>query len=121
MVAGAYSSEHSEDRLARFQLLQDAARQVFSIGHTPVIGLNQALPMFLDLSLPLWQQTLNGERKIHVERMSKRLAAHCDAIVVLSRSRGVDLEVREVESRGGIVLDSLSSLSDLTGRGSPVE
>src|SRR4051812_8612581 len=88
MIAGPYRSgaKTSEQLQTNLDRMNAAAIEVFRLGHTPVIGVNMALPMirvagdasFDELMMPV----------------SLALAARCDAVLRLSgASTGADQEL----------------------------
>lgn len=83
-VAGKYSAGTEAEREANFASMNEAAARLLEMGHTPLIGVNAALPVV---------------ERAHVEdeyeaimRISMAVVSRCEAILVISRSKGADLE-----------------------------
>lgn len=105
MVAGPYSSgaKNAEERQANLDAMNRAAFLVWQKGHTPIIGVNAALPIieaveeasFEDVMMPL----------------SLALTARCDAILrVGGPSKGADQEVETFVERGLPVFRSIEEI-----------
>jgi hypothetical protein len=89
MVAGPYRSgaKTEEERDLNLNRLNRAAYEIFLKGHTPVIGVNMALPFIRSAGMKTYDEVMMP--------ISLALAERCDAILRLPgppRS-GVDAEV----------------------------
>jgi hypothetical protein len=105
MIAGPYSSgaRTDDERAENLRAMNRAALEVFRRGHTPIIGVNLALPVievagpdsFDELMMPL----------------SLALAERCDAVLRIGGpSSGADQEVERIRARGGAVYHSVGEL-----------
>ncbi len=103
MLAGKYSAPTAEERKANLDALNAAALAVYRRGHIPVIGLNNALPLF-------GEDTTNRARNADVMRVSLALAERCDAILMVSHSAGADAEMRLFEAAGKPVYRELDQI-----------
>lgn len=86
MLAGRYSAPTAVERKANLDALNATALAVYARGHLPVIGLNNALPLF-------GEDTTDRTRNADVMRVSLALAERCDAILMVSHSGGADREM----------------------------
>jgi len=102
MIAGPYTSgaKTESERAANLHAMNAAAYRVFQLGHTPVIGVNMALPVI---------EAADAERNgdAHDELMmpiSLALAARCDAVLRIGgASKGADKEMEVIRANGGRV------------------
>ena len=95
MIAGPYSSggANPAQRAANLTAMNAAALSVFEKVHTPVIGVNMALPII----------NLAGEDRFEEIMMpvSLALADRCDAILRIGGvSAGADQEVERMKAAG---------------------
>lgn len=109
MIAGPYTSgaRNEADRAANLRAMNAAAYAVFQLGHTPVIGINMALPV-IDAA-----GTDNQAQK-HDQLMmpiSLALAARCDAVLRIGGpSKGADEEVEVIRTKGGKVFTRVEDI-----------
>ena len=105
MIAGPYTSGGAspEERARRLRAMNECAVRVFEKGHTPVIGVNMALPVidaagterFDELMMPI----------------SLAMAERCDAVLRIGGpSTGADDEVARIERNGGFVYHSVDDV-----------
>ena len=105
MIAGPYSSGGADTaaRAANLRAMNEAALEVFQRGHTPIIGVNMALPVigvagddrFEEIMMPI----------------SLSLADRCDAILRIGGpSVGADQEVERLRAAGKPVYSSLEEI-----------
>jgi hypothetical protein len=97
MVAGPYSAPDAEGRAANLRRMNDAAVAVARLGHTPVIGVNAALPVLEAAGLPYshpWMMEI-----------SLALAERCDGCLHIANSPGADREAEAILKRGRRVAD----------------
>lgn len=105
MIAGPYTSgaRSESERAANLRAMNAAAYRVFQLGHTPVIGVNMALPV-IDAA----------GTHTHDELMmpiSLALAARCDAVLRIGgASKGADEEVAVIRANGGSVFTSIDDV-----------
>ena len=95
MVAGPYTSgaANEEARADNLRTLNRAAVALFRMGHTPIIGVNLALPLI----------EVAGRQSYDEIMMPLSLAAaeRCDAVLrVGGPSQGADEEVERFTSKG---------------------
>ncbi|MCI5056352.1 MAG: DUF4406 domain-containing protein [Flavobacteriales bacterium] len=87
MIAGPYrhGSEDPEKWKQNLIKLNQVAYEVLKLGHTPIIGVNMALPII--------ENTLSSYEKIMMP-MSLEMAERCDAVLRIGgASAGADMEV----------------------------
>ena len=95
MVAGPYTAGAAteEARAENLRALNRAAVAIFRMGHTPIIGVNLALPLI----------EVTGRQSYDEIMMPLSLAAaeRCDAVLrVGGPSKGADEEVERFTSKG---------------------
>jgi hypothetical protein len=115
MVAGPYGlvSQPPEQRRRNLEELEAAAYAVYKKGHIPVIGLNLALPITLDLAIAFWNQDVTTDQLQLVDRISLAAAERCEAVLRIGGpSTGADDEVRIIAARGGPVYRSIEEIPD---------
>ncbi len=105
MIAGPYSSggAGATERAANLRAMNEAALEVFQKGHTPVIGVNMALPV-IDVA---------GEDRFEEIMMpiSLALAERCDAILRIGgASVGADQEVDRLKAAGKQIYFSVDDI-----------
>lgn len=83
-VAGKYSAETESERQANFDAMNEAAARLLEIGHTPLIGVNAALPVV--------ERARVADKYEAIMQISMAVVSVADAILVISNSRGVDRE-----------------------------
>jgi len=105
MIAGPYrhGSEDKEVWRRNHQLLNENALRVFEMGHTPVIGVNGALPII--------EFNKDADYESIMMPLSLDLAQRCDAILrVGGPSEGADQEVAIFKSKDLPIYTSLSEI-----------
>lgn len=107
MIAGPYRSGSQDPKVWEENLKQmnQFAHAVFLKGHTPVIGVNMALPIIREV----------GEEHYDALMMpiSLALTEVCDAILRIGGpSTGADQEVDEFRKRGRPIYRTLSEIPD---------
>jgi len=90
-IAGPYSADSADKRQRNLDALNQAAVEVLRLGHTPVIGVNAALPIS--------QQFEPEDQYETIMSISLALVDKCDGILVLGESPGVIRELRLIESK----------------------
>jgi Domain of unknown function (DUF1937) len=83
-VAGRYSAETTAERDANFDAMNQIAARLLEIGHTPLIGVNAALPVV--------DRSQIENRYEAIMQISMAVVSACEAILVISRSNGTDRE-----------------------------
>lgn len=92
MVAGPYSAPDAQGRAGNLRRMNDAAVEVARLGHTPVIGVNAALPVLEAAGLPYnhpWMMEI-----------SLALAERCEGCLHIGNSPGADREAETIRARG---------------------
>ena len=102
MVSGPYTAggaDHAE-RARRLTAMNEAAVELLRAGHTPVIGVNLALPMIAAAGEDAFDEIMMP--------VSLELAERCDACVRIGGpSAGADAEVERFRRAGKPVFDDL--------------
>jgi hypothetical protein len=83
-VAGKYSAETAEERQANLDAMNRTAARLLEMGHTPLIGVNAALPVV--------ERARVADRYEAIMQISMAVVAAADAILVISHSRGARRE-----------------------------
>jgi hypothetical protein len=83
-VAGKYSADTDEERQANFDAMNEAAARLLEMGHTPLIGVNAALPVV--------ERARVADKYEAIMQISLAVVSICDAILVISHSKGADRE-----------------------------
>lgn len=105
MVAGPYSSGAADPtaRERNLRALNEAALALIEAGHTPVIGVNMALPMIEAAGPESYARIMMS--------LSLALADRCDACLRIGGpSRGADEEAERFRRRGRPVFFSLAEV-----------
>lgn len=83
-IAGPYSAATAEQRQKNLDALNTAAVKVLELGHTPLIGMNAALPVIEKANL---QDPYNA-----IMGISLAVINGCDALLLLAESPGANRE-----------------------------
>lgn len=102
-VAGPYSADTAEQRRRNLDVMNQAAVQVMSLGHIPVIGVNAALPVVECLEP-------GADQYEAMMTISLALVDKCDAILVIGESAGVNRERDLIASKGLPVYRAVSEI-----------
>ena len=105
MIAGPYSSgaPSPEARAANLRVLNQAALEIFEMGHVPVIGVNMALPMI--------EAAGEGAYERIMMPLSLSLVDRCDACLRIGgASSGADEEAERFRRLGRPVFFSLDEI-----------
>ncbi|MBL7811287.1 MAG: hypothetical protein JNL57_03600 [Bacteroidetes bacterium] len=102
-IAGPYSAETEEQRVKNLEVLNQAAAAVLSKGHTPVVGVNAALPVL---------EFYKGDRYEAIMRISMAVTGVCDAVLLLAESPGANKERDRIVSAGKPVFFSLDEITE---------
>jgi hypothetical protein len=111
MIAGPYRSGSSDPAVwaGNLKRLNAAAYTVLQKGHTPIIGVNLALPVVDAAGEERYGQIMPA--------LSLALAEKCDAILRLDGlSQGADEEVEAFRARGLPVFGSVDEIPDTDTR-----
>jgi hypothetical protein len=101
-VAGKYSAQTEAERQANFDAMNEAAARLLEIGHTPLIGVNAALPVV--------ERARVADKYEAVMQISMAVVAACDAILVISDSKGADRERDHFIANGKPVYHSIEEI-----------
>jgi hypothetical protein len=83
-VAGKYSADTAQERQTNFDAMNEAAARLLEMGHTPLIGVNAALPVV--------ERARVADKYEAIMQISMAVVAACDAIPVIGNSKGADRE-----------------------------
>jgi len=83
-VAGPYSAPTAEQRQKNLDAMNEAAARLLEMGHTPVIGMNAALPVLEKSNVP--------DRYAAVMQISLAVINTCDALLLIAESPGANKE-----------------------------
>lgn len=91
-VAGPYSAPTEDERQKNLDKLNEAAAQLFTKGHIPLIGINAALPVV--------NKTNTTDRHKALMDISMVVIDKCDALLMIGESKGANMERDLVLSKG---------------------
>lgn len=83
-VAGKYSAKTEAERQKNFDAMNEIAARLLELGHTPIIGVNAALPVV--------ERANVADKYEAIMQISMAIISGCDAILVISNSKGADRE-----------------------------
>jgi hypothetical protein len=101
-VAGKYSAPTEAERRANFDAMNDAAARLLELGHTPLIGVNAALPVV--------ERANVSDKYEAIMQISMAVVAACDAILVISNSKGANRERDHFIANGKPVYHSIEEV-----------
>jgi hypothetical protein len=101
-VAGPYSADTAEQRQANLDAMNNTAARLLEMGHTPVIGMNAALPVL--------EMAHVTDRYKAIMEISLAVIGACDALFLLAESPGANKERDLILSQGKPVFRSLSEV-----------
>ncbi|MBL8016007.1 MAG: DUF4406 domain-containing protein [Ignavibacteria bacterium] len=101
-VAGPYSASTEEQKQANLDAMNEAAAQVYKLGHIPIIGVNAGLPVALMLPESDRRDVING--------ISFAIVEKCEAILMIGSSPGADKEREIIEHKGLPVYYSIDEI-----------
>lgn len=106
-IAGPYhgNANTPEERQRNLDILNHTAKQVLMKGHTPLVGVNQALPLFDTSDL--------NENKKQIIQVSVPLVGACDALLWIGESDGANAERDFMLANAKQVFFSIDELPDL--------
>jgi hypothetical protein len=105
MIAGPYRAGAADEaaRAANLRVLNEAALQVWRLGHVPVIGVNMALPLIEAAGDAFYDDLMAP--------VSLALAERCDAVLRIGGpSGGADREVDMIRAQGGAVYADVNDI-----------
>lgn len=102
-VAGPYSAASGTARQRNLDATNEAAAKVLQLGHTPVMGVNAALPVvaFLDAGHDPYEAIMT---------ISLALVDRCDAILMVGESPGANRERDLIRAKGLPVYNSIGEI-----------
>ena len=83
-VAGKYSAETEAERQKKFAAMNESAARLLEKGHTPIIGVNAALPVV--------ERADVADKYEAIMQISMNVISICEAILIISNSKGADRE-----------------------------
>ncbi|HEY0427017.1 MAG TPA: DUF1937 family protein [Pyrinomonadaceae bacterium] len=83
-VAGKYSAETEAERQSNFDAMNEIAARLLELGHMPIIGVNAALPVV--------ERADVADKYEAIMQISMNVISVCEAILVISNSKGADRE-----------------------------
>ena len=91
-VAGPYSAPTGEQRQANLDALNEAAARLLELEHTPIIGMNAALPVV--------DKAIVADRYKAIMDISMAVINSCEAILMIGSSPGADKERELITGKG---------------------
>lgn len=101
-VAGPYSAPTAQERQCNLDRMNEAAARLLEMGHTPLIGVNAALPVIA-------QAKVNDEYE-GIMRISLAVIDRCEALLLVAPSPGALRERDLVAAKGLPVYYSLEEV-----------
>lgn len=101
-VAGPYSAPTEDQKKKNLDTLNDAAARLLEMGHTPLVGVNAALPVLEKTKLT---DSYQGMMDI-----SLALITACEGLLLLKESPGANRERDLILSKGLPVYTSLEQI-----------
>jgi hypothetical protein len=101
-VAGPYSGSTAGQRQKNLDAMNTAAARLLEMGHTPIIGMNAALPV-------LEKTSISDKYKATME-ISLAVINACEALLLIAESPGANKERDLVLSKGLPVYYSLEEI-----------
>lgn len=101
-VAGPYSADTAQQRQQNLDAMNEAAARLLELGHTPVIGMNAALPVLEKANV--------ADRYKGIMDISLAVISACDALLLLAESPGANKERDVVLAKGKPVYYSLDEV-----------
>jgi hypothetical protein len=91
-VAGPYSASTAKQRQANLDAMNEAAARLLELGHTPLIGMNAALPVIEKADV--------GDNYKAIMDISMAVINSCEAILMIGSSPGADRERDLIAGKG---------------------
>lgn len=92
-VAGPYSADTEEQRQQNLANINKAAARLLEMGHTPLIGVNAALPV-------VQQSNLSGQARYEaIMQISMAVIDKCEGLLLIAESPGAIRERDLVASK----------------------
>lgn len=106
-VAGPYSADTAEQRQQNLDMLNKAAAVLLKLGHTPLIGVNAALPVM---------EAYGGNDYDAIMNISMAVINACEGLLLLAESRGANMERDLILSKGLPVFRSVEEVEMYTAK-----
>ena len=103
-VAGPYSAETEEQKQANLDAMNSAAARLLEKGHTPLIGVNAALPVI--------KQANVAEPYKAIMEISMAVIDKCEALLLIAESPGANKERDLVLAKGFPVYHHIDEVPD---------
>ena len=101
-VAGPYSADTAEQRQLNLDAMNIAAARLLEMGHTPVIGMNAALPVIAKANVADPYQCIMD--------ISLAVIGACDGLLLLAESPGANKERDLILSKGKPVFRTIEEV-----------
>ena len=101
-VAGPYSAETAAQRQANLDAMNHAAARLLELGHTPIIGMNAALPVIEKSNLEMPYKA--------IMEISLAVINACEGLLLLAESPGANKERDLILSKGLPVFRSIEEV-----------
>jgi uncharacterized protein DUF4406 len=101
-VAGPYSAPTAQQRQQNLDAMNLAAAKLLELGHTPIIGMNAALPV-------LAKANITDVYKVTMD-ISLAVISACDALLLLAESPGANKERDLILAKGKLVFTSIDEI-----------
>jgi hypothetical protein len=101
-VSGPYSAETEEQRQTNLDKMNAAAAKLLEMGHTPLIGVNAALPVVNAATIT--------DRYEGIMQISMAVMQPCEAILAIGMSKGVKRELDHFTAKGLPVYNSIDEV-----------
>ena len=101
-VAGPYSAATEEQRKKNLDTMNEAAARLLEMGHTPVIGMNAAIPVLEKANVQ--------DRYKAVMDISLAVISACEGLLLLAESPGANKERDLILAKGLPVYYSIEEI-----------
>jgi len=101
-VAGKHSAKTEAERRKNFDAMNEIAARLLELGHTPIIGVNAALPVI--------ERSDVADKYEAIMQISMAVISVCEAILVISNSKGADRERDFFIAKGNPVYYSIDEI-----------
>ncbi len=104
-VAGPYSATTAQQRQQNLDAMNHAAAKLLELGHTPIIGMNAALPVLAKANVAdVYKATMD---------ISLAVISACDALLLLAESPGANKERDLLLAKGKPIFTSIDEITAL--------
>lgn len=101
-IAGPYSADNTTDRMRNLNRLNTAAARLLEMGHTPIIGVNAALPVL--------EMSMIDEPYESIMKISMAVISACEGLLLIGESPGALRERDWMIANGRPVFHSIDEL-----------